>query len=72
LSKGVLDEHTALQLFLVLHRSLQQQSPYQPYIQALPSGEELPVNYGEGLLQEIAGTDAHDAVHARLLLTAIS
>jgi hypothetical protein len=68
LSKGLLDENTALQLFLVLHRSLQQQSPYHPYVQGLPTGAELPVNYDKGLLEEIAGTDAYDAVHVCHLL----
>lgn len=63
LSNGILDESTALQLFLVLHRSLRQQSPYHPYIQGLPSGAELPVNYSEGMLRELAGTEVYDAVH---------
>lgn len=65
LSKGMLDESTTLQLFLVLHRSLQQESPYHPYIQSLPTGAELPVNFAQGMLQELAGTEAYDAVHVR-------
>lgn len=63
LSKDMLDESTALSLFLVLHHSLQQQSPYHTYIQGLPTGAELPVNYEDGMLQELAGTEAYDAVH---------
>ena len=65
-ARGVLDERTALQLFLVLHRSLEQQSPYHPYIQGLPSGAELPVNFADEMLEELAGTEAYDAVHVRI------
>lgn len=65
LSKHELNESDVLPLFLVLHNSLQHQSPYHAYIQALPLGHDLPLNYTEDMLEELSGTDVYDAVHVR-------
>lgn len=63
LKEGSLEkEDHVLQLWLVVHRALQKESPYAPYIQSLPQGSELPVNYSESLLRELTGTEALVAV----------
>lgn len=64
LDKQMLDERTAIIVFLMLERLRGPGSRYAPYIAALPKSFDTPLAYSDSELQELRGTTLHKAAAA--------
>jgi hypothetical protein len=65
LACGNINEAEAVQLWLLMHRAMGQQSPYAPYFRTLPSTFDTPVNFTETEMRMLAGTYVNSAVQVR-------